>query len=250
MWPVLAALANSEGITLFFRRWFAIDIARLPDANKIFRDNSVGMAAATLVLRAHGQEVADAILDVATRNPGASARDLLLKWIPMASETAQANRILFRFAFLAARRRFPAGIVPVVAIGGLLGIRHILPEVAAKLPASGVVQQMMNIALFRPEMREMPHNDEIFRVVAHFLIDLTQLKGNHIPKDLFTHEELLTAMLEVRERIISEVANPKKGPLYSDIHPAVFAVHEMIETYFTGPAEDPRARIDEYFGLA
>jgi hypothetical protein len=250
IWPVLAALTNSEAITLFFRRWFAIDIAKVPDASRFFRDNSVGMAAASLVLRAHGQDVADAVLDIATRNPGASARDLLLKWMPVAYETAQVNRILFRFAFLAARRRFPKGIIPVAAIGSLLGIRHILAELAERLPASGVVEQMMNIALFRPEMKEMSHDDEIFRVVAKFLIELAQIKANHVPKDSFLHDELIAAMLEIRERIISEVANPKKGPLYSDVHPAVFAVHEMIETYFTGPAEDPAVRIDQYFGLA
>jgi hypothetical protein len=249
MSPVLAVLANSKAITLFFRRWFAIDLAKHSDTNKLFPDNSVGMAAATLVLCAHGQDVADGVLEIVVSNPGTSPRDLMLKWIALAHETTQANRILFRFAFLAARRKFPTGIAPVAAIGSLLGIKHILAELAGKLPAGGVLQKMVNIALFRPDMKEMSHNDEMFRVVAKFLIDLTRLKVNHVPKDSFSHDELITVMLEVRERIISEVATPKKGPLYSDIHPAVFAVHEMIETYFTGPAEDPMGRIDEYFGL-
>jgi hypothetical protein len=249
MWPVIAALTHSEAITIFLRKAFAIDIAKIPDHNRLYRDNSVGMAATGLILRAHGQDVVDDLLELFTTHPNLPAREMLIKWIPRVAEASQANRIVLRLAFISARRKFPNGIIPMTAISSILMLRHLMAEMGRKMASIGPLQQLMNLTVFKFEMKEMPHDDELFREIANFLLELTVLRVNHVPKDSFTVDELLSVMAEIADEIIAEVTQPKHVTSMAKRHALVFSVHELIETYFTGPNEDPRLKVDAYLGL-
>jgi hypothetical protein len=246
---VIAALTHSEAITLFLRKAFAVDIAKIPDHHRLYRDNSVGMATAGLMLRAHGQDIADSLAELLTAYPNIPPREMIMKWIPRVSEASQANRIVLRFAFISARRKFPNGVIPITAISSILMLRHLMAELGPKMSSVGLLQQLMNLTVFKSETKEIAHDDEIFREIANFLLELTLLRVNHVPKDSFAAGELLSVMAEVAAETAVEVAKPTAATLIGKLHPLVFSIPELIETYFTGPNEDPRLRVDAYLGL-
>jgi hypothetical protein len=219
---VIAALTHSEAITLFLRKAFAVDIAKIPDHNRLYRDNSVGMAAAGLMLRAHGQDTVDNLLELFTTYPDIPAREMLVKWIPHLADTSQVNRVVLRFAFISARRRFPNGVTAIIAISSILMLRHLMAEMGRKMPSIGPLQQLMNLTVFKSGTRDIPHDDELFREIANFLLELTLLRVNHVPKDSFDADDLLSVLAEVAEETASKVANPTHVTSIAQLHPLVF----------------------------
>jgi hypothetical protein len=243
LWHLYTALTHSEALTSFFRSSFARDIGRLNDPNRVYRDNSLAMGLTGIILRGHGHDMVDELLRVFEENPAAGPVEIFEKWMPFMESASQTNRIILHIAFTAARRRFPNGIVPMTAISGVLMLRHILAEIGSRLGSASQLQQVMNLTVFRATMKETQPDHRMFRVIAEFLLGLTILKDNSVPKDSFTVLDLLCVVLEVLDGIISYVSSMPKPPV-----PLVaYTVQDLIETFFTGPDEDPRDRINAYY---
>jgi hypothetical protein len=243
LWHLYAALTQSEALTSFFRTNFARDIDRLTDPNRVYRDNSVAMALTGIILRGHGHDMIDEFVKVLKANPSASAEDIFVKWLPIFETTSQTNRILLRIAFTAARRKYPNGIVPMTAVSGVIMLRHIMAEMTPQLESVSTLQQVMNVSVFKTNMKEIPPEDKMFRIIADALLGLTILKDNSVPKDSFTVSDLLCVILEVLDGVISRVSSNSQPP----VPPVAYTVQDLIETFFTGPDDDPRDRIKAYY---
>jgi hypothetical protein len=131
----------------------------------------------------------------------------------------------------------------MTAVSGVLMLRHIMAEMSPKLESVPALQQVMNVAVFRANMKETPPEDKMFRIVADTLLGLVMLKDNSVPKDSFAVQDLLPVVVEVLDAIIANVSTkpPAKVP------PVAYTVQDLIETCFAGADYDPRDRISAYY---
>jgi hypothetical protein len=78
-----------------------------------------------------------------------------------------------------------------------------------------------------------------FVAVAECLLELTRLKSNSVPKDLFRADELIDVIAGSLGDILSNIPTASRPPY----HPAVYSLQELIETVFMGADEDPRQKL-------
>jgi hypothetical protein len=244
MRPLFAALTSTETLAIFFRKGYAGDIAKLGNKNQIYRDNSVVMAATGQLLRAHRHDIVEEILQLFSANANLTAREMFMKWLPVLEKLSQTARIVLRIAFISARRKYTDGNTAVQAIGSLLMLRFVMASLGSQEEMVGLLSKVLNIALLKGDGKGVRCDDELFKTVSHFLLGLTQLKTNSVPKDSYKVSDLLALIMRFLDEIIVEIRATKP----SDVHPMVYSVHEMIETFFTGPQDDPRQRVNDYLG--
>jgi hypothetical protein len=237
---VVSVLGQAETLCVFLRSEFTKDVTMLQDPSRIFRDNSIRMAATGILLREHGQALIDELVDVMEKYETAGPISVLMNWFPILRRMPQLNRIILRSAFLAARRKFPDKLVPLTALGGVLMLRFVMADVGARLPkTTKLLQRMINISVFAGQMRS-EYDQKDFDVIAQFLSEMSELKGNHVPKDYYSSEELMNVIAADVDDIIAHI---RKAGDQSWPHPAVFSIQELIETGFMGADEQPQKRL-------
>jgi hypothetical protein len=236
---VLAGLGYCETLTTFLRTQYTNDISLLRDHTRIFRDNSIGMASTGVLLRAHGTVLVPELTEVLVRESESKPVDVLIRWLPVLNNMPQFNRVLLRFAFLAARRKFSDRLIPITALGGMTMLRFVMPDVGEKAPnLTKLLQQMMQITVFSPAARNEA-DSATFMAVAEALTDLTRLRGNYVPRNNFSPQnlaELITVSLD-------EIKAALKPLNELQLHPFVYSLQEFIETIFMGPDEDPKRKL-------
>jgi hypothetical protein len=232
----LAALSHSEMMATFLRWIYAVELQKLDVPGRIFRDNSMPMVGTGVLLRSHDDSMVEDLTDVVVKRPNLTPAELLMKWIPIMKGMSQFNRIVYRNAFVAARRRFPDGIVTLAGLSGILFLRHIMAEVNVNEVSIAPMQQVMNIAVFKPGMNQATTAKDVLMAMADFLMGLTVLKTNWVPKDGLDFDKLIEVMCDSLPQIMAKL-NVQRT--LKD-HPVVFSIQELIETCFTGPNEDPR----------
>jgi hypothetical protein len=131
----------------------------------------------------------------------------------------------------------------MIAISGVLMLRHIMAEMGKKLGQVESFQPVMNVSIFRANNEKTPHNSPMFKTTAEFLLGLVMLKDNSVPKDSFIVQDFVCVILEVLEDVISYISSTQQPT----IQPIAYTVQELIETFFTGPDDDPRERIKAYY---
>jgi hypothetical protein len=239
MVDVMSALSDADTLNVFLRSQYSKDIATLQDPSRIFRDNSIGMAATGILLRAHGAPLVDELTSILEAEAESTASTAILKWIPVLKRMPQFNRIILRNAFIAARRRYPEKLVPLTAISGLVMLRYVMADVGSRVPhMTKLLQGMMNITVFSPQMRQECTMATLV-AVAECLLDLTRLKSNNVPKDLFRPDELIDVIAGSLGDILTNIAVASQPPY----HPAVYSLQELIETVFMGVDEDPKQKL-------
>jgi hypothetical protein len=236
---ILAAMSHAETLTIFFRSRFAIDVDAIQDPGRIFRDNSVGMAACGILMRLHSEDVmaelVRAVQDEASGNPLA----ILRKWMPLLQKIPAMNRFILRTAFLTARRKYPENLVPLTAVSGVLMLRYVMAEISPKLLPERIplLQQIMNIVVFKQETRQLGCDVRDFRAIADFLLDLIKLKTNSIRKEGFVMDQLIESVIIVVDNVLNLLKKPQPE------HPIVWSIQELLETVFTGVEDDYKERV-------
>jgi hypothetical protein len=118
-------------------------------------------------------------------------------------------------------------------------LRYVMADVGSRLPhTTKLLQGMMNITVFSPQMRQECIM-AAFVAVAECLLDLTRLKGNTVSKELFRADELIDVIAGSLSEILTNIAAASHPPY----HPAVYSLQEFIETVFMGADEDPRQKL-------
>jgi hypothetical protein len=233
----LAAMGDAETLAIFFRAQLASEVNALKDAGRIFRDNSVGVASAGVILRAHGKQVINDIYETIAGDSGAKPIRVLQKWYPIWKKVPQSSRVVLRSVFLAGRRKFPDGLVSLNGIAGVLMLRYVMADLSPKLPPEQLqlLQTLMTLTVFKSGTCEVNE----FEQTAEALLELTKLKNNNIPKDQYSVEKLLDAMTGLIDDIIKRIT-PSRKP---EDHPVIWSTLEMLETMVTGLDEDLRQRL-------
>jgi hypothetical protein len=236
---VLAGFGNSEMLVPFLRAEYARDVAGLTEQGRIFRDNSVGMAASGVLLRAHGAVLVPELTEVLSREADAKPGAVMEKWLPILSRLPAVGRIVLREAFFAARRRYPDQLTPLTAIGGMLMLRFVMADVAEKVPhLTKMLQNLMQITVFNPTVRKECEK-AVFDAVAEMLLELLKLPANNVPRWPFSLQELAEA---IGASLDDVKANVRPGTRTA-VHPVVISVQELIETVFVGTDDDHRQKL-------
>jgi hypothetical protein len=236
---ILNGLNNSELLAPFLRAQYGSDIIQLQESTRIFRDNSIGMAATGVLLRTHGTVLVPELTEVLLREGEGKPDDVLKRWLPVLKNMPQLNRIVFRLAFLAARRKFPDKLVPLTALGGMVMLRFVMADVGEKAPQlSKLLQGMMQITVFSQTCRGECEL-ETFDRVAEALVDLTRLEGNYVPRTNFSPLDFVECIAP----LIDEIKGAVKPPAPGALHPLVFSLLEVIENALIGPDDDLRQKL-------
>jgi hypothetical protein len=236
---ILAAMSHAETLTIFFRSRFALDVDAIQDPCRIFRDNSVGMAACGTLMRMHSEDVMAELVRATKEDAGASPLAVLRKWMPLLQKIPAMNRFILRTAFITARRKYPENLVPLTAISGVLMLRYVMAEVSPQLPPERIplLQQIMNITVFKQETRQLGCDVRDFRAIAEFLLDLIKLKANSIRKEGFVMDQLVESVTIVVDNVLTLLKKPQSD------HPIVWSIQELLETVFAGVEDDYKERV-------
>jgi hypothetical protein len=235
----LTCLCHAEALPIFLRWIYAADIAKLDQAGRIYRDNSVAMVGSGVLLRAHDESMLDELIGAYRRHSSLKPHELLLKWIPILKQMSQFNRIIYRNAFVAARRRYPKGLTTLEALSGMLMLRHIMAEVKPEHVPISLMQQIMNIAVFKPNMNGSNCDISVLMEMADFILGLPVLSRNSVPKDGLEFETFVDLICGAVPGILQRINVTRT---VKD-HPVVFSIQELIETCFVGADEDPRDQL-------
>jgi hypothetical protein len=199
------------------------------------------MATTGQLLRAHGHDLIEEIIQLFAANPNLTPKEMFMKWVPVLEKLSQTARIILRIAFISARRKYPDGNTSIQAIGSLLMLRFVMACLGTQQEMLGLLPKVLDITLLKGDGQGAARDNELFRTVSHFLLGLTQPKTNSVPKDSYEVSDLLALIMTFLDPILVEIRAMKPA----DVHPMVYSVQEMIETFFTGVQDDPRQRVDD-----
>jgi hypothetical protein len=236
---IFAALGNAEMLSTFLRWQYAIDITALNDQTRVYRDNSVAMSSTGVLLRGHGTVLVPELAQVLLREAEEKPEEVVVRWLPVLLRMPQFNRVVLRLAFLAARRKFYEKLTPLTAIGGVVMLRFVMPDVGKYAPAlTKLLQQMMQLTVLSTGARA-DTDPRTLESIANGLTDLVCVKKNYMPRFNFSPHDVIDVIAQSLDEIKAQVK-----PVSVDwVHPVVYSLQELIETVFAGPEEDPKERL-------
>jgi hypothetical protein len=223
-----------------FLRWqYACDVAALRDPTRVFRDDSIGMAVTGMLLRAHGALLVHDLAGVLLREAKGKPLEMICRCMPMFLRMPQFNRVLLRLAFAAVRRKFHDQLVPLSAVGRMIMLQFVIPEMKAVAPALTNLLEQVGQAAFLSAASGSESDSEALVSVANAFAELTRLKGNYIPRFNYRPEKVTELIATYTDEIKAAVKPVGDGWT----HPFVFSLQELIETIFAGADENPKERL-------
>ena len=224
---LLSILTNAGNITALTRFFFGIQIQHTISANVILRDSSPATLLFSTLSSYFGGSFADSVIN-SLLSPDVSLTDSVISLIHLLPLVPQQIKFMEAIVFRAARRKFPDGLVPLLAVGSMFMLRYLIPKLSTvSIEATQKGQKIMMAFVFH-RSPDFSLTDEQYREIAESDLHITNYGSVSFPVEASKSTQVIESCAEWSKQLIDIISNrPAEHPLY-------WSVLELLENSFTG----------------
>jgi hypothetical protein len=158
-------------------------------------------------------------------------------------------KVVFESCYRAARRKFPEGLVPMIAVSSILMLRFLMPQFALSYASSSRLGQKFLTAFVFGKPPEEEVEEQTFRKIAEFLLDISSVdKTCESCENIEKRECNLCSLLQFTADNLTMVMSALERA-ENDDHALVWSILELLENVVSAPEDETRdilRRMDSY----